>query len=35
MRFDPSAPMHDRYVVDRDFLAPELEWRGGDDQRGW
>jgi hypothetical protein len=26
MRFDPSAHGHYRYVVDRDFLAPELEW---------
>ena len=24
MRFEPDRPMHDRYQVDHDFLAPEL-----------
>ena len=26
MHFEPSAHGHYRYVVDRDFLAPELKW---------
>jgi hypothetical protein len=26
MRFDPEAPMHLRYQVDHEFLAPDLGW---------
>jgi hypothetical protein len=26
MHFEPDAPMHERYVVDHDFLAPETGW---------
>ena len=26
MHFDPDAPMHLRYVVDHEFLTPELGW---------
>ena len=26
MHFEPDAPMHERYVVDHDFLSPETGW---------
>jgi hypothetical protein len=26
MNFDPTRPLHDRYRVDHDFLAPEMGW---------